>query len=75
MVNHGDGVVTYYAHLSNITVTPGQKVKKGQVIGQAGNTGYSFGAHLHFGLMINGSWVDPLKYLDGGSTIQCTDSL
>ena len=75
VVNHGDGVLTYYAHLSNITVSPGQSVKQGQVIGQAGNTGYSFGAHLHFGLMINGSWVDPLKYLDGGSTIQCTDSL
>ncbi len=73
VVNHGEGVVTYYAHLSNITVSPGQKVQKGQVIGQAGNTGYSFGAHLHFGLMINGSWVDPLQYLDGGSTIQCTD--
>ncbi|MBR4286770.1 MAG: peptidoglycan DD-metalloendopeptidase family protein [Clostridia bacterium] len=73
VVNHGEGVVTYYAHLSNITVSPGQRVQKGQVIGQAGNTGYSFGAHLHFGLMINGSWVDPLKYLDGGSTIQCTD--
>ena len=75
VVDHGDGVVTYYAHLSNISVTPGQKVKKGETIGNAGNTGYSFGAHLHFGLMINGSWVDPLKYLDGGSTIQCTDSL
>lgn len=73
VVNHGEGVVTYYAHLSNITVTTGQRVKQGQVIGQAGNTGYSFGAHLHFGLMINGSWVDPLQYLDGGSTIQCTD--
>lgn len=73
VVNHGEGVVTYYAHLSNITVSPGQRVQKGQVIGQAGNTGYSFGAHLHFGLMINGSWVDPLKYLDGGSSIQCTD--
>lgn len=73
VVNHGEGVVTYYAHLSNITVSPGQHVQKGQVIGQAGNTGYSFGAHLHFGLMINGSWVDPLKYLDGGSSIQCTD--
>ncbi len=73
VVNHGEGVVTYYAHLSNITVTSGQRVQKGQVIGQAGNTGYSFGAHLHFGLMINGSWVDPLKYLDGGSSIQCTD--
>ncbi|MBO5064769.1 MAG: peptidoglycan DD-metalloendopeptidase family protein [Clostridia bacterium] len=75
VVNHGDGVLTYYAHLSNITVSVGQSVKQGQVIGQAGNTGYSFGAHLHFGLMINGSWVNPLNYLDGGSTIQCTDSL
>lgn len=75
VVNHGDGVLTYYAHLSNITVSVGQKVKQGQVIGQAGNTGYSFGAHLHFGLMINGSWKDPLQYLEGGSTIQCTDSL
>ena len=75
VVNHGDGVLTYYAHLSNITVSVGQSVSQSQVIGQAGNTGYSFGAHLHFGLMINGSWVNPLNYLDGGSTIQCTDSL
>lgn len=73
VVNHGDGVVTYYAHLSNITVSVGQSVQQGQVIGQAGNTGYSFGAHLHFGLMINGSWVDPLLYLDGGSSVTCTD--
>lgn len=73
VVNHGDGVLTYYAHLSNITVSVGQSVQQGQVIGQAGNTGYSFGAHLHFGLMINGSWVDPLNYLAGGSSIQCTD--
>lgn len=73
VVNHGDGVLTYYAHLSNITVSVGQTVQQGQVIGHAGNTGYSFGAHLHFGLMINGSWVDPLNYLAGGSTIQCTD--
>ena len=73
VVNHGDGVLTYYAHLSNITVSVGQSVQQGQVIGQAGNTGYSFGAHLHFGLMINGSWVDPLNYLAGGSSIECTD--
>ena len=73
VVNHGDGVLTYYAHLSNITVSVGQSVQQGQVIGQAGNTGNSFGAHLHFGLRINNKWVDPLKYLEGGSTIQCTD--
>ena len=75
VVNHGEGVLTYYAHLSNSTVSVGQSVQQGQVIGQAGNTGQSYGAHLHFGIMINGSWVNPLNYLDGGSTIQCTDSL
>jgi murein DD-endopeptidase MepM/ murein hydrolase activator NlpD len=75
VVNHGEGILTYYAHLSNIVVEVGQSVEQGQVIGQAGNTGYSFGAHLHFGLMINGCWVDPLNYLDGGESIQCTDSI
>ena len=70
VVNHGEGVVTYYAHLSNITVSPGQRVQKGQVIGQAGNTGYSFGAHLHFGLMINGSWVNPMNYLSKPAGLQ-----
>lgn len=77
VINHGDGVLSYYAHLSNITVSTGQSVQQGQVIGHAGNTGYSFGAHLHFGLMINGSWVNPVNYLTrytpGGSYIQATD--
>ncbi len=77
VVNHGEGVLTYYAHLSNITVSVGQSVRQGDVIGQAGNTGYSFGAHLHFGLMINGGWVNPMNYLTcytpGGNPIQVTD--
>ena len=77
VVNHGEGVLTYYAHLSNITVSVGQSVRQGDVIGQAGNTGYSFGAHLHFGLMINGSWVNPVNYLTrytpGGKYIEATD--
>ncbi len=77
-INHGNGVVTYYAHLSNIRVSFGQTVKKGQVIGNVGNTGYSFGAHLHFGVMVNGNWVDPVKYVPrytpGGKYIQHTDS-
>ncbi len=78
IVNHGEGVVSYYAHLSGYNCSVGQKVKAGQVIGYAGNTGYSFGAHLHFGLMINGSWVDPVEYLhrydDDGDYIQHTDA-
>jgi murein DD-endopeptidase MepM/ murein hydrolase activator NlpD len=77
VINHGNGVLTYYAHLSNITVSVGQRVTQGKVIGQAGNTGYSFGAHLHFGIMVNGSWKNPCDYLTrytpGGKYIQATD--
>ena len=77
VINHGNGVLSYYAHLSNIRVSVGQRVRQGDVIGNAGNTGYSFGAHLHFGLMINGGWVNPVNYLTrytpGGKYIQATD--
>ena len=78
VINHGDGVLTYYAHLSGYNCRSGQKVRQGDVIGYAGNTGNSFGAHLHFGLMINGSWVDPVKYLtrydSEGKYIKHTDA-
>lgn len=63
VINHGEGVKTYYAHLSSVHVNVGDYVTQGTVIGLAGNTGYSFGAHLHFGLMINGGWVNPMNYL------------
>ena len=78
VVNHGNGVLTYYAHLSGYNCSAGQSVSQGDVIGYAGNTGYSFGAHLHFGLMINGKWVDPVlyvtRYTPNGSYIQHTDA-
>ncbi len=77
VINHGNGVCTYYAHLSDIKVKVGQSVRQGLVIGKIGNTGYSFGAHLHFGVMINGSFVDPVKYVPrytpGGKYIKNTD--
>ncbi len=63
IVNHGEGVLSYNGHLSGFNCTKGQKVIQGQVIGYAGNTGYSFGAHLHYSLMINGNWVNPTHYL------------
>ncbi len=63
VIDHGDGVKTYYAHLSKVTVNVGDYVTQNTKIGEIGNTGYSFGAHLHFGLMINGSWVNPMNYL------------
>ena len=63
VIDHGDGVKTYYAHLSSVNVNVGDYVTQNTKIGEIGNTGYSFGAHLHFGLMINGSWVNPMNYL------------
>ena len=65
-INHGTKsgktYVAYYAHMATIAVSKGQKVKKGQVVGYIGSTGRSTGAHLHFGIAVNGSWVNPMKY-------------
>lgn len=60
-IRHGNGVVTFYGHLNSIGVSKGQTVSKGQYIGAMGNTGYSFGCHLHYGLNVNGSMGDPLS--------------
>jgi len=60
ILSHGCGVYTYYAHLSKILVSKGDKVKGGQVIGLSGASGRATGPHLHFGLYISGIKVDPL---------------
>ena len=62
-VQHGNGVVSYYAHLSEFTVSVGQKVSQGQQIGRIGSTGNSTGPHLHFEIRINGTHVNPLNYI------------
>ncbi len=59
MIDHGNGYVTLYGHLSVINVVPCQGVYAGQLIGLAGNTGNSFGAHLHFEVRLNGGFVNP----------------
>ena len=62
-IKHGGGYVSLYAHQSRLRVKRGQYVKRGQIIGYVGSTGRSTGPHLHFGLMKNGRWIDPMKVL------------
>jgi murein DD-endopeptidase MepM/ murein hydrolase activator NlpD len=62
-IDHGNGFVTLYAHLSQINVGLCQSIYQGQVIGASGNTGNSFGAHLHFEIRLGGARVNPWDYL------------
>ncbi|GMQ60184.1 peptidoglycan DD-metalloendopeptidase family protein [Vallitalea sediminicola] len=64
LIDHGSGYVTIYAHNSKLLVKKGQKVKIGQTIAKSGNTGWSTGPHLHFGIRKNGEWVNPINMLN-----------
>lgn len=63
VVSHGNGIETAYGHCSALYVKPGQKVSQGQVIGAVGNTGRSYGNHLHLEIRINGVAQNPQNYL------------
>ena len=63
ILDHGQGIYTMFFHLSKILVTPGQQVKKGEVIGLVGSTGRATGAHLHWGVRMQGARVDPLELI------------
>lgn len=63
MINHGDGFITIYGHMSSVAASNGQSVSAGQVIGYVGNSGRSTGPHLHFEVRLNGSVEDPLDYV------------
>lgn len=66
LIDHGDGVVTAYAHQSTIAVSQGQSVTQGQHIGTIGTTGSSTGTHLHFETRVNGAAQNPRGFLPGG---------
>lgn len=63
MINHGGGVYTVYMHASKLLCKVGETVKQGQVIAKVGSTGYSTGPHLHFGVRLNGTYVNPSQYV------------
>ncbi|MBQ6634448.1 MAG: M23 family metallopeptidase, partial [Ruminococcus sp.] len=64
IVDHGNGFVTLYGHLSEVDCTIGDRVKAGDVIGKMGSTGFSTGDHLHFEIRYNGYVMNPAYYVD-----------
>ena len=64
VIDHGGGYSTLYAHAKSLNVSKGQKVNRGDVLGYVGSSGYSTGPHLHFEIMENGNYKDPLSYFD-----------
>ena len=63
MISHGSGLVTVYAHCTTIYVNLGDTVTRGETIATVGTTGASTGSHLHFGTLLNGTYVDPAPYI------------
>jgi murein DD-endopeptidase MepM/ murein hydrolase activator NlpD len=62
-IDHGQGLISLFAHLSEIDVELGERVRKGQIIGKVGATGRVTGPHLHWSLGLNGTWIDPVLFI------------
>lgn len=72
-IEHGLGLQSFYAHLSRIDVKAGERVSQGQVIGAVGATGRVTGAHLHWSIGLNATWIDPLLVMDSDQPPPLTD--
>ncbi|MFZ0324108.1 MAG: peptidoglycan DD-metalloendopeptidase family protein [Actinomycetes bacterium] len=70
LIDHGNGMSTFYAHQNAFAVSAGETVTKGQVIGYVGSTGYATGPHLHFEIHVNGVPYDPMGWFGGSKTPQ-----
>ena len=64
LIDHGLGVSSLYGHLSRIDVSLGQAVEKAEAIGLSGATGLAGGDHLHFAMLVSGTYVDPIEWWD-----------
>ncbi|PIP36070.1 MAG: hypothetical protein COX20_07865 [Desulfobacterales bacterium CG23_combo_of_CG06-09_8_20_14_all_52_9] len=62
-MDHGNGVITRYGHLSMAEKKPGDRVKRGEVIARVGTTGRTTGPHLHYEIIVGGTPVDPKKFM------------
>ena len=71
-INHGNGLVTRYAHCSKVLVEAGAVVKRGQVVAEVGTSGRSTGPHLHFEVLLEGVPQDPAQFLDSGNRAPIT---
>jgi murein DD-endopeptidase MepM/ murein hydrolase activator NlpD len=62
-LDHGQGMITMYGHLSSLAVQEGQTVNSGQLIGRTGKTGRATGPHLHWAVSLNNTMVDPMLFV------------
>ncbi len=69
VIRHKNGITTLYGHLSEYTVKVGDEVKPGDVVGKVGNTGRSTGPHLHYGIRVGDSHVDPIDYFEAATYV------
>jgi murein DD-endopeptidase MepM/ murein hydrolase activator NlpD len=70
VIDHGGGIQTYYAHLSKLNVKTGQEVRRGDIVGLVGSTGYATGPHLHYEVRMGGAPVNPYLYLAKAGVFQ-----